>query len=261
MARKRRSRPGLKKKSATPVDNNITNAGEEEEVSISTLDNAKQQAKQNPGAKTNMLRPVRKKKTEDDRTKKRNARLALKKKTGMPLQDGISNQDEEKHSLSTVEIAKQPEIDNSVSLQPPSKIPHQVIIREDNVNTTWSRSNDPNVLDAPPTTMTLADRGPLFILDSVLSYSGSKIRQFSYPERSWTINPWRKWYEDPIQHNDPFCDFTACMDSRQEPHPVRFHVGNQDRREVLDYAKDPTLWFQMDHLSYYTYWSAMYTTG
>jgi hypothetical protein len=42
MARKRRSRPGLKKKSATPVDNNITNAGEEEEVSISTLDNAKQ---------------------------------------------------------------------------------------------------------------------------------------------------------------------------------------------------------------------------
>jgi hypothetical protein len=109
--------------------------------------------------------------------------------------------------------------------------------------------------------MTLANRGPTFGLELVSSYPGSKIRQFSYPERSWTINPWRKWYEPPFQPKDPFRDFTPCsIEACREPHPLCFSVGNQDWHKVMEYVCDPRKWFRMDHLSYYTYWSAiMYT--
>ena len=99
---------------------------------------------------------------------------------------------------------------------------------------TWTRSNDPIILDAPPIQLTMGDLGlsgdetmhPRF----PLMEPGSTIRHFIYPERPKKIVKWLKLYQLASRPADPYHDFHPKFNARSDPHPQRFPVGRMDPR-------------------------------
>ena len=201
--------------------------------------------------------------------RKRRTGPGLNTKTGVTIDDENKDEDDEEEYISTMDKVKEPETTHTAVAVAEGTMPVLAVAQSTNQETgipiqfedlQWKRSNDPKILDATRITVSLKDRGPTFLLESVLSYEESGIRQFSYPERLYLIMPWPRWFEFPVEDDDPYRDFTPSKCGRLEPHPLRFPVGNQARNEVMEYRHDPKKWFQMDYLASYTHWSAMYTT-
>ena len=126
-----------------------------------------------------------------------------------------------------------------------------------NVLSSFRRSNDPVVLDAPPITMSVADQAHVHGL--VAFYPTSKIRHCTYFKRDWDVIPWVPRFDATDNPKDPYGDFeSSSRFSDQAPVAHRFPVGKMDEREVEEYRSDKKKWYKTDHLSLYTDWSEMY---
>jgi hypothetical protein len=119
-----------------------------------------------------------------------------------------------------------------------------------------TRFNNPVEVDAPPITMTVADQDHIKGLEAF--YPTSKIRNCTYPQRTWEIIPWVKQYNLADNPYDPFGDFHTILSHTKEPVRHRFPVGRMDEREIEEYPSKTIKWFKSDHLSFYTDWSQMY---
>ena len=126
-----------------------------------------------------------------------------------------------------------------------------------NVLSSFKKSYDPAVLDAPPIIMSEADQA--HVNGVVAFYPTSKIRHCPYFERDWEILPWVPAYGFTDNSKDPFGDFESELLYPQRP-PVLHHfpVGKMDKDEIEEYRSDQKKWYKSDHLSLYTDWSEKY---
>ena len=136
--------------------------------------------------------------------KKGTYRPGAEYKTGVTIDDKNKDEDDKEESISTMDKVKETETTHTAVAVAEATMPVPVVAQATNPETgipiqfedlQWKRSNDPKILDATRITVSLKDQGPTFLLESVLSYEESGIRQLSYPERLYLIMLWMRWFE------------------------------------------------------------------